>query len=62
MNEQLSLLDLLIEKHHKSVPIPIQYQHIFLYFNPNLYRGGGGGKFAHRQFFAKAQKRFALDC
>ena len=32
MNEQLSLLDLLIEKHHKSVPIPIQHQHIFPYF------------------------------
>ena len=38
MNEQL---DLLIEKHHKSVPIPIQHQHIFPYFNP-ISTGGGG--------------------
>ena len=29
MNEQLSLLDLLIEKYHKSVSIPIQHQHSF---------------------------------
>ena len=31
MNEQLCSLDLLIEKCHKSVPIPIQHQHIFPY-------------------------------
>ena len=36
MNEQLSLLDLLMEKHHKSVPIPIQHQHIFSYFRNKI--------------------------
>ena len=36
MNEQLSLLDLLIEKHHKSVPVPIQHQYIFPYFKNKI--------------------------
>ena len=36
MNEQLLLLDLLIEKHHKSVPVPIQHQHIFPYFKNKI--------------------------
>ena len=31
MNKQLSLLDLLIEKDQKSVPIPIQHQYTFPY-------------------------------
>ena len=37
-----------------------QRSHQYFSFNPNLY--GGGGKFPPRQFFATAQKRFALDC
>ena len=32
MNKQLSLLDLLTEKDQKSVPIPIQHEHTFPYF------------------------------
>ena len=36
MNEQLWLFDLLTEKHHKSVPIPIQHQHIFPYFKNKI--------------------------
>ena len=36
MNEQLWLLDLLIEKHRKAVPIPIQHQHIFPYFRNKI--------------------------
>ena len=36
MNEQLSLLDLLLENRHKSVPIPIQHQHIFPYFKNKI--------------------------
>ena len=35
MNEQLRLLEL-IEKHHKSAPIPIQHQHIFPYFKNKI--------------------------
>ena len=36
MNKQLSLLDLLIEKNQKSVPIPIQYQYTFPYFENKI--------------------------
>ena len=36
MNKQLSLLDLLIEKDQKSVPILIQHQYIFPYFENKI--------------------------
>ena len=36
MNKQLSLLDFLIEKDQKSVPIPIQHQYTFPYFENKI--------------------------
>ena len=36
MNKQLSLLDLLIDKYQKSVPIPIQHQYTLPYFENKI--------------------------